>query len=143
MGVLGTRELCALLLAGGMGATSVVAVQKTKPAVAKASAKPKGERVRTASRPRVARPEPAAPAPILDCPLVGSPFSAEPNPLALPALPPVDLGGGTWAQPPGVWGGGSALPSPPTSLPVVPEPGRWAMLLSGFGLVGLSLRRCP
>jgi hypothetical protein len=72
-------------------------------------------------------------------------------------LPPTDLPGGTAGAADLASGGGDgttppsppgpvppswpAPPGAPPAAPAVPEPAGWAMLLAGFGLVGLSLRR--
>lgn len=141
--MIGTKELCALLLGTSLGVGGTVAVKHKVSPKPPATAKAKGERVRTASRPRVVRPEPARPAPhILDCPITGSPFAAVPVPgLTVPApLPP--LGAVVWS--PFLQTGGAAIapnqPAPPTSPPAVPEPDAWLVWIAGFGLVGLSLR---
>jgi hypothetical protein len=48
---------------------------------------------------------------------------------------------------PGGGGGGPPPPPPPpppptpTPFSAVPEPGTWAMMLLGFGMIGLTLRR--
>ena len=47
-------------------------------------------------------------------------------------IPPGPGGGG---------GGGGEDEDPPGGLTAVPEPGAWAMMLTGFGLVGAMLRR--
>ena len=140
--MIGTKELCALLLAGGMGASSVVAVQKQRSPKPPVAAKAKGKGVGQASRPRVVRPEPAQPAPrILDCPVTGSPFAAVPVPgFDLPA-PPSPFGAVALGQPGagGVWDGPNTR-TPPTFPPAVPEPDTWLLWIAGFGFVGLSLR---
>jgi hypothetical protein len=137
------KEMCALLLAGGMGIGGTVAVQQ-----AKAPGKPAASRpAQAAAKP--ARPRPAAPrAAIEDCPLVVVPrLSPLPEMAANPMTPfagslpaPAAL-----PSPPGGGGGGNPLPPdllPPGAAPI-PEPAAWAMLVSGFGLVGLALRRRP
>lgn len=133
---MGLREFCALLLAGGMGAGSVVGVQEVRRTVAPSkvvTAKPAPPRARP-TRPPAAGPR------ILDCPAV-SPLP--PGFAVPPALPagPID-----WFAPPptpgGAAAGGISLPTPPPAAPV-PEPARWAMLIAGFGLLGLALRRRP
>lgn len=53
--------------------------------------------------------------------------------------------------PPGVGGGGGNQPSPPVQpgnggespggLPAIPEPANWALMIAGFGMIGLMLRR--
>ncbi len=144
--MIGTKELCAILLAGSMGAGSVVAVQKVKPISAKAKTRPRVERaVAGPSRSRVGRVEtPQPPAPrILDCP-AGSPVAAEPNQFVLPNSPTQEFGGnipGVSPVPPVVWGGGGGHRPPPPSFPAVPEPGAWVMMIAGFGFVGLACRR--
>lgn len=152
--MIGVKEMCALLLAGGMGATSVVAVQEVKPVIAKkraASAKPAVK--------RVSRPAPApAPAAITDCPTQVAALS---SPMTLPPLPDAELtpdllasqtpfypggyrGPGGFSGPGGggdIGTGGGPIPEPVS--PAVPEPASWAMLISGFGLIGWALRRRP
>lgn len=150
--MVGVKEICALLLAGGIGAGSVVTVQQAVPAVKKASA-PK------AGKPAARRPQAAArPAAINDCP---SQLGVLGQNMALPALAPIDVapglplgqtamasaGGGRGAGvgvPGGGIGGTDFQPAPPADggfAPGVPEPGTWAMLVGGFGLVGLAMRR--
>ena len=59
--------------------------------------------------------------------------------------PPGPGGGGTVVTPPGEKPPGDIFPPRPSELvvppPAVPEPGTWAMMLLGFGLMGWSLRR--
>ena len=73
--MIGTKEICALLLAGGMGAGSVVAVQKAKPAISKprpAASKPKVQKaVQTQTQT----------ASITECPTVGPVGSADLSPM--------------------------------------------------------------
>ena len=79
-----------------------------------------------------------------------------PTPFSFFSPPPGGGGGGVVVTPPGGGGGGVTPPGqtppeggnpppPPTELvvppPAVPEPGTWAMMLLGFGLMGWSLRR--
>ena len=134
--------LCAMLFGGMIGSGSVVAVNKVS--AKQETAKPKKDRGGTqASRPRVARPEPAPrPGPsILDCPtpVIGSPWGVEPYqptgltpPMSDALLPPHAV------EQPG--GGGFMLP-PPSYSPAIPEPGTWAMMIAGFGLVGCAKRQ--
>lgn len=151
--MIGLREFCTLLLAGGMGAGSVVAVQEVKPRITKARAVPKAKPA--AARPAAppARPFQAEGSSLEDCPiyapLPGSPLAN----LGLPANPQPDLGGGLLGVGPGLGGGaggigggggGGGLPGPapgPGPGGVVPEPAAWAMMVSGFGLIGVALRR--
>lgn len=143
--MIGLRDFCIALLAGSMGAGGTVAVQhapKTKKVVARPAPK------RIAPRPT---PAPAAPSRILDCPLPpADPFGAgvvEPFAGAAPSTPVFFPAAGFPPIPPVVPGGGGVLPPvtpPPTfppAVPGVPEPAAWAMLIAGFGLVGMAARR--
>lgn len=155
--MVGLKEICAMLVAGSMGAGSVVAVQHAKPPQAKVKAKPaKAKPARPAPRPvRQA-------APPLDCPTVSSLGGglAELGPIAPMELAPTQGlslsgqlagaggGGGGMLLPPLV-GGGASSPAAFPGLPAggdslvsgVPQPATWAMMVSGFGLIGLALRR--
>ena len=154
--MIGTKELCALLLGGAVGGTGVAVVKDSpRPSVAKAkqlgAGSLSGLNGARSGQPRQPPAAPHRPA-ILDCPTPGPvPFGALPSlagPLAeLPAIgsdaqafvPP-----SAWAPPAaGPGGGGGGLPPvpPPPSPPAVPEPGQWAMLIAGWGFVGLSFRR--
>ncbi len=149
--MLTTAKICALLLGGvTLGVTGTVAVQKQnspkrevgRPAAAKG--KP-GVSLSGASGARSGQPRqpPASPPRILDCPTpapsLGPGVWASP---AAPGLPPVTGAAPRLPMPPvQPGGGGGFVPSPPTSPPAVPEPAAWAMLITGFGLVGASLRR--
>lgn len=134
--------LCAMIF--GAGVTTGAVVKKPhapKPAVVKAKAS------KPAARPSAPKAIPAQKSTqtavrLLDCPVAGSPFSADPNlhipEFNLPALPPAGITPGS--DMPGVGGGGRPPLSPPT-IPGVPEPSGWLMLLSGFGMIGLAVRR--
>lgn len=146
---MGLKEFCALLLAGGMGAGSVVTVQAVKaPSQREArAAKPKPRPKQVAARPRPKLP---------DCPVVVAPLGhgllpefAEAAPLGRPMLAP-QLPTGEVA--PAVGPGPALLP--PVSAPItiqplpappvtgaIPEASTWAMMVAGFGLIGLALRR--
>jgi hypothetical protein len=153
--MVGVKEICALLLAGSMGAGSVVAVNQVKAPQTKSRAK--------AAKPKFVRPasqtamRPAA----VDCPTIAAPVAT--GIMALAPVPegettrltglvaPADLAGvqpgGGLSLPP-LLGGGSTAPAVPGAPPAVgaevagvPQPAAWAMMVSGFGLVGLALRR--
>lgn len=151
--MIGMKEICGLLLAGSMGAGSVVAVQKVKPVLSRPKPKPVAPKAhKTASR-NITHQQ------ILDCPVTVvalSPLAPE-----LGAIPPLNTppdtshvagwpgGGGIFIPPPigGGGGGGGGIskpdvnPNPPA--PPIPEPASWAMMVTGFGLVGLALRKGP
>lgn len=131
------RDFCIALLGGAVGVGGGVATApKVKPAIER----------RLAAKPRPAPERTAPPAtPILfDCALPGTAIAA-PGALAppvsdWPGFAPVSGwwdGGWTYTPPPRV--------QPPTFSPVaaapVPEVAAWAMLVTGFGLVGASVRR--
>lgn len=129
--------ICAIIFGAGVG--TGVATKQVKQASAMATAKPKGQGVvKTAPASGASRAAP--PARILDCPVIGSPWAAVDTP-SVPLLPPMS---GTVPAPlvPGGGGSSSLLPPPsfPHAVPVV-EPTRWAMMIAGFGLVGLAMRR--
>lgn len=152
--MVGIKEICTLLLAGGIGAGSVVTVQTAVPAVKKMSAPKAG--VHSAGRKPTVRRAAAQPSALNDCP---SQLALLGKDMVLPPLPPIDVapglplaetamrfasGGG--ATTPG-FGGFDFTPAPPTSgegggIAVgVPEAGTWAMLIMGFGLIGVAMRR--
>jgi PEP-CTERM motif len=148
--MIGVKEICALLAAGGMGASGVVAVQQVKPARAvHAKAKP-APQVRKASAPR-AQPR------LSDCPVATASLGGgsianlapitpfEQTPMASISAPQSILAGGpggTFAPAPPFNGGsgGNTIPGGGFT-PGVPEPAAWAMMVSGFGLVGVAMRR--
>lgn len=154
--MLGMKEICALLLAGGVGAGSVVGVQQAKPAVQKAVAKkaPAPKVHKTASS-NLARAE------INDCPTIAGAMGSGIAGLApLPSFESLAPGNGGPANPQiayggvpfgyfgpsggGGGGGGNGGESGPSVLPptpAVPEPASWAMMVGGLGLVGLALRK--
>jgi hypothetical protein len=145
--VVGLKEVCALILAGGVGAGSVVAVQQAKPPERSAKkAKPK-------PRP-AAQSQPASRAKLEDCPTPVAGGALVPEfPVLLPqgAGSPAGWGGlggsgGIGPVSPGLQigtGPTGRLPAPPDPVPgaPVPEPAAWLMMVSGFGLIGLALRR--
>jgi hypothetical protein len=144
----GLKEICAMILAGGVGAGSVVAVQEAKP-------KPRVERKAPAVKKASARPAPRSR--IDDCPTLVAPLGGALVPsLADAPLPPqlqpfgvapTDSFAGL--LPPGSSGGGGSggivapLEPPPPPGGIIPEPAAWAMMVSGFGLVGVALRIRP
>lgn len=151
--MIGLKEICALVAAGGMGAGGVVAVQQVRPSgVHRAKPKPAPRMVRAAPKPRPA-------ARVDDCPVIasslGTGFSADLAPIApfeqtpmadltspggLPSLPG---GGGGYFPPDGGGSGGSELPGGGGNRPLppgVPEPAAWVMMVSGFGLIGMAVR---
>lgn len=187
--MIGTREICALLLAGGMGAGSVVGVQHAKPAITKAKAsRPAARPVRRAVAPARVAATPAPVVPIADCPTITAPLG--PGIASLAPLPSfesggmggadtgglfIPTGGGYWPGwnhgGGGGWSGGGGPGGPGGNggtsgetggesgengggtpgdggsipgggvVPGVPQPASWVMMIAGFGLVGLALRR--
>jgi len=152
--MVGLKEICALLIAGSMGAGSVVAVQQAKAPQAKVKAKP------AKAKPYRPAPRPVSQAPAIDCPTVSSlggglaelgpmvPMEASPT-ASLLAQGQLAGGGGGVSLPSIIGGGGGSRPGafpaePPvleTAVSGVPQPASWAMMVSGFGLIGLALRR--
>lgn len=149
--MIAVKEICALLLAGSMGAGSVVAVQQARPAVKRVKA------AKPVPKPRLAQAtRPAHTSALADCPTVAALSGGVPQ---LSAIPPFETsgmgaftGGGASASAslpggglgiPPVLGGGSGGGQilPPGPAPAVPEPAAWAMMVSGFGLIGLAMRR--
>lgn len=141
----GLRELCSLFVAGSLGAGSVVAVQKVR------APRPVH---RSAPRPAAVAPRPLPPAPPLpEC----APAAAAPDIAALGAAAPFAAGGGLLGADlfsgsgplagggggggSGGIGGGVGDTTQPRPLPAVPEPAGWAMMVSGFGLIGVALRK--
>lgn len=134
-------KLCALLIGGAtVGSVGTVAVQQVRDKAAKSA---KAVKPRAHALPRVA---------IMDCPLPGngaavlavtdlsSGFAAlsPGGPVALPTFPGPALGGGGGLTP------FVPLPPivfPPSPLPPVPELDSWALMLGGFGLVGMAMRK--
>jgi hypothetical protein len=143
--MIGMKQFCALLLAGGMGAGSVVTVQQVKPAVGKMRAKPKVQKAVQQARQASS---------IRDCPSiaslaqgfdVASPLPG-PDPIFADALRGAGFGGGEAVAGGGGGGGGfgpGILPGPIPVAPGVPQPDSWVMLVAGFGFLGLALRRRP
>ena len=152
--MLTTKTICTLLLGGAaLGVGGTVAVQKHsspkrevgRPAEVKGKPGVRPLSGANGARPGQPRQPPASPPRILDCPAPSpslGPGAWAPPVASAPSLPPADAM--PWRPlppfgPPG--GGGGIAPPPPGFPPAVPEPGTWATLLAGFGLVGLSLRR--
>lgn len=147
--MVGMKEFCALLLAGGMGATSVVAVQKAKPAVAKTRPAPQKPKVQKAVQ------QSSRATQIEECPSI---VALGPGIDSLPPLQSAESifgqalpgggggpgGGGSrgFGGPGGGFGPGVG-PSPIPIVAGVPQPDSWVMLVAGFGFLGLALRRRP
>ncbi len=143
--MVGMKEFCALLLAGGMGASSVVAVQKAKPAISKARGTPQKPKVQKA----VQRSMQAAR--IEECPTIA------PLGPGIDSLAPLQTTESVFGQPViggggpgGGFGGGGGggfgpdvQPAPVPVFPGIPQPDTWVMLVAGFGFLGLALRRRP
>jgi hypothetical protein len=149
--MLGTKEICALLLAGGLGAGSVVTVQQVRaPATDARAAKPRPKPAQVAHR---ATPAPSGAA-LKECPAVGAPVLApiltppQDMPMGLQSLGSLPVagafggGGGSVGSGGGGTGNTSLVPDP-SPVPGVPDPATWVMLIAGFGFVGLALRRQP
>ena len=142
--MVGMKEFCALLLAGGMGATSVVAVQKARPAVSKARAvplKPKVQKAVQQSAQMNQTQECQTIAPI--GPAIDSlvPLQTAESLFGLQPVSGFGSGGGS-----GGGGGGfgpGINPGPIPVAPGIPQPDTWVMLVAGFGFLGLALRRRP
>jgi hypothetical protein len=125
--------LCSLIFGAGVATQPVAEKVKSRAVAQKVAPKAKpASASRAASKPQSAS--------IMDCPTL-VPYSVMPNlapilPLDKPQI--VDLKTGENVTPPS---GGNFVWSwrPPASA--VPEPAVWGMMLSGFGLVGFSLRR--
>ena len=152
--MVGVKEICALLLAGGVGAGSVVTVQQAKPAISKPKKASAPQAHKTASR-NITRTE------VRDCPAMAAPLGggiANLAPLptfetmvpgtAAPGTETAFVPGGGGIEFPGSIGGGGGGGSGPSILPPgpppgVPQPASWAMMVTGFGLVGLAMRKGP
>lgn len=154
--MVGLKEICALLAAGSMGAGGVVAVQQVKPSgIHRAKPRPAPRAIRASA------PKPRPAARLDDCPVIasslGNGFTADLAPIAPFDQTPMAIltspgglasipgsGGGIFVPPGGGGSGGSELPGGGGISPVppaVPEPAAWAMMVSGFGLIGLAMRR--
>lgn len=150
--MIGMKQFCALILAGGMGAGSVVTVQHTKPSISKARAAPAKPKVQKAVQRNVQTAQ------LTECPTIAplGPGIGDLAPLqtAQPAFGvPLAGGGGGFAGGGGGSGGGlggggggfgpEVQPGPIPIMPGVPQPDTWVMLVAGFGFMGLALRRRP
>jgi hypothetical protein len=151
LNMIGMKEFCALILAGGMGAGSVVTVQHTKPSISKARAAPAKPKVQKAVQRNVQTAQ------LTDCPTITplGPGIGDLAPIqtAQPAFsqPLAGLGGfgggggGSGGGGGGGLGGGGfgpeVQPGPIPIMPGVPQPDTWVMLVAGFGFMGLALRR--
>lgn len=132
--------ICAMIFGATVGSVGTIGAQQ----VAAVKVKPKAAQPK--ARPTIKAPSPAPQrdrAAILDCPTPGlaAPVWGETDTLSLWDATSAQTGGGVVppsAPPPFSFRPPSAAPTPP---PAVPEPESWAMLLAGFGLVGMSIRR--
>lgn len=130
--------LCVMMFGAGSVTTNAVTHHKVK------KARPPASRSVTAKPapqvPQTPKPEASA---ILDCPAMpsvpSSPLDISPLPSVVSPShselfgPVVSAGSGGGG---GVGGGGTII-----TPPEVPEPDTWAMLVLGFGFLGLSLRK--
>ncbi|MCH8614698.1 PEPxxWA-CTERM sorting domain-containing protein [Sphingomonas sp. SM33] len=131
------------------GRTSAELVTKHKRAAAAPTEHALGK-IHSPAPPPFASPIAAVPPSIAELPPFETALANSP-PLFM-APPPPGGGGGVIvppAAPPGGGGGGccggtDTPKPPPPPPPAVPEPGTWATMLLGFGMVGLLMRRrCP
>jgi hypothetical protein len=85
-------------------------------------------------------PPPVAPlySAVTKSPAAGAPI-AQSAPIVFPAFTP--LPGGAVVPPIGTQTPPAGTPEVPPPTPAVPEPSSWAMMLLGFGFIGLMLRR--
>jgi PEP-CTERM motif len=131
------------------GRTSAELVTKHKRAAAAPTEHALGK-IHNPAPPPFASPIAAVPPSIAELPPFETALANSP-PLFM-APPPPGGGGGivpTAEIPPGGGGGGccggggtdNPPPPPPPPPPAVPEPGTWATMLLGFGMVGLLMRR--
>ncbi len=140
--MIGMKEFCALLLAGGMGAGSVVTVQQVKPGISKARAAPAKPKVQKAVQRNVQTSQ------ITECPTIAplGPGIGDLAPIqtAESAFRQALPGGVTGFSGGGGGGGGfgpTVQPDPVSPVPGIPQPDTWVMLVAGFGFLGLALRR--
>lgn len=151
--MIGMKEFCALILAGGMGAGSVVTVQQVKPSVSKSRAAPAKPKVQKAVQRNVQT------ALLTECPTIAplgpgigdlAPIQSAQSAFGQPL---VGSGGGFGGGAGGPGGGGGGFggggfgpdlrPDPMPIVPGIPQPDTWVMLVAGFGFMGLALRRRP
>lgn len=142
--MMGLREICGLLLAGGVGAGSVVAVQQAAPAVKRTAHKPVARPKAPKPVLRTATASAAPPAGMIDCapamPLGALGMESGPGFSAIGGKTPFS-GGGYGGGGPGGGDGGLGGGPTPVPAPGVPEPASWGLMVSGFGLIGLAVRR--
>jgi hypothetical protein len=145
---MGLRDLCIALFGVSLGVGGTVGVTTVKQkAVARqeaaAPAKPRAVSRNHRAPEKVAAPAcPIAPQRILDCPAPAPSLGNGTEGFDLVQLTPQAPPGGP-SNPFTPWpggGGGGVIISPP---PGVPAPKAWVMMIAGWGLVGLSLRRRP
>lgn len=144
--MIGMKQFCALILAGGMGAGSVVTVQHTRPSISKARAAPAKPKVQKSVQRNVQTAQltdcptiaPLGPgigdlAPLQQVqPLLGQPIAGVSGPAGISG-PAGGFGGGGFGR--------EVQPAPIPVVPGVPQPDSWVMLVAGFGFMGLALRR--
>jgi hypothetical protein len=147
------ESLADLISQRSPGQRTAALLTKTKHAraLAKARARPHVDVPSQTELAKVLLPPPSPEVPLdLASPLPMASLTMPP-PVAEFIMPPSGSGGGGLVSPPGGGGGGGVLPpGGPETFPngprepvpsAVPEPGTWALMLLGFGLVGWRARR--
>lgn len=146
--MIGMKQFCALILAGGMGAGSVVTVQQAKPMVSKSRAAPAKPKVQKAVQRAVQTAQ------LRECPTIAplgpgigdlAPIQSAESAFGRSLAGGGFAGGGGGGLGGGGFGGGgfgpADRPDPMPVAPGVPQPDTWVMLVAGFGFMGLALRR--
>ena len=139
--MIGMKELCSLLIAGGMGAGSVVAVQKVKRPPVTAPAAPQKQKAKPAKAvaPKAVKASTGPSLALLTACPERSPGGSTVTPLpqqevTIPRFADTFIGT-RWTP---IYGG------PGFSYvvsPGIPDLNTWVTMLFGFGFVGLGLRR--
>lgn len=131
-----------------------LAMVKTPPytQVASIPGTPPSQRVLSGGRPGIPGVVPSAATPLASYPNFVSPAGSAPGASGAGVTAPGFIGPGGGLVPGGIGGGGAGggvvppgggggvTPPPPTVVPV-PEPGTWAMMILGFGMIGGMMRR--